>query len=256
MATLQFKDDCDSMKAGLREFDSSWTWQANELRAIGWSRDVEMEKRFSSPSVICHSFVLDADVELIECGKSYTESTSSLTCDVIHFFFHLFFTGEDYGIRNIKTKAPDGLITGNSKPEEEFGFYYLSDKPYFHCIIRKTHLARTYQLVTISKSLTIVLPSNMRELLPKALVPVVLTYKNKIWKMIYYGDRKQARFDPNWKYFVRDNNVKMGDGCVFELSECSSECIKFRVQILSGDIPSKFLDRINGKTSDIPIVID
>ncbi|KAF6170590.1 hypothetical protein GIB67_025421 [Kingdonia uniflora] len=70
MATLQFKDDCDSMKVGLREFDSSWTWQANELRAIGWSRDVEMEKRFSSPSVICHSFVLDADVELIECGKS------------------------------------------------------------------------------------------------------------------------------------------------------------------------------------------
>ncbi|KAF6147791.1 hypothetical protein GIB67_006764, partial [Kingdonia uniflora] len=71
MATLQFKDDCDSMKVGLREFDSSWTWQANELRAIGWSRDVEMEKRFSSPSVICHSFVLDADVELIECGKSF-----------------------------------------------------------------------------------------------------------------------------------------------------------------------------------------
>ncbi|KAF6134399.1 hypothetical protein GIB67_005791, partial [Kingdonia uniflora] len=70
MATLQFKDDCDSMKVGLHEFDSSWTWQANELRAIGWSRDVEMEKRFSSQSVICHSFVLDADVKLIECGKS------------------------------------------------------------------------------------------------------------------------------------------------------------------------------------------
>ncbi|KAF6176920.1 hypothetical protein GIB67_030603 [Kingdonia uniflora] len=35
MATLQFKDDCDSMKVGLREFDSSWTWQANELRATG-----------------------------------------------------------------------------------------------------------------------------------------------------------------------------------------------------------------------------
>ncbi|KAF6164352.1 hypothetical protein GIB67_037509 [Kingdonia uniflora] len=28
-----------------------------------------MEKRFSSPSVICHSFVLDADVELIECSS-------------------------------------------------------------------------------------------------------------------------------------------------------------------------------------------
>ncbi|KAF6175055.1 hypothetical protein GIB67_039603 [Kingdonia uniflora] len=35
MATLQFKDDCDSMKVGLLEFDSSWTWQANELRATG-----------------------------------------------------------------------------------------------------------------------------------------------------------------------------------------------------------------------------
>ncbi|KAF6173944.1 hypothetical protein GIB67_039895 [Kingdonia uniflora] len=30
---FKFKDDCDSMKVGLREFDSSWTWQANELRA-------------------------------------------------------------------------------------------------------------------------------------------------------------------------------------------------------------------------------
>ncbi|KAF6162648.1 hypothetical protein GIB67_013262 [Kingdonia uniflora] len=38
MATLQFKDDCDSMKVGLREFDSSWTWQANELRAIDSSK--------------------------------------------------------------------------------------------------------------------------------------------------------------------------------------------------------------------------
>ncbi|KAF6141098.1 hypothetical protein GIB67_006543 [Kingdonia uniflora] len=35
MATLQFKDDCDSMKVGLRELDSSWTRQANELREIG-----------------------------------------------------------------------------------------------------------------------------------------------------------------------------------------------------------------------------
>ncbi|KAF6170810.1 hypothetical protein GIB67_015762 [Kingdonia uniflora] len=35
MAALQFKDDCNGMKVGLREFDSSWTWQGNELRATG-----------------------------------------------------------------------------------------------------------------------------------------------------------------------------------------------------------------------------
>ncbi|KAF6176444.1 hypothetical protein GIB67_010081 [Kingdonia uniflora] len=35
MATLQFEDDCDIMKVDICEFDSSWKWQANELRAIG-----------------------------------------------------------------------------------------------------------------------------------------------------------------------------------------------------------------------------
>ncbi|KAF6160262.1 hypothetical protein GIB67_019031 [Kingdonia uniflora] len=69
MATLQFKDD--SMKVHLYEFDSSRKWQVNELRATGSSRDEDMEKCFSSQSVKCHSFVLDEDVELIECGKSY-----------------------------------------------------------------------------------------------------------------------------------------------------------------------------------------
>ncbi|KAF6138410.1 hypothetical protein GIB67_007094 [Kingdonia uniflora] len=35
MVKLQFKGDCDTMKVGLREFDSNWTWQANELKATG-----------------------------------------------------------------------------------------------------------------------------------------------------------------------------------------------------------------------------
>ncbi|KAF6165686.1 hypothetical protein GIB67_012583 [Kingdonia uniflora] len=34
MVMLQFKDDCDGMKVGLCEFDSSWKWQASELKAI------------------------------------------------------------------------------------------------------------------------------------------------------------------------------------------------------------------------------
>ncbi|KAF6159613.1 hypothetical protein GIB67_034575 [Kingdonia uniflora] len=45
---------------------------------LSLSRDEERKKRFSSQSVICHSFVLEADVELIEFGKSYASVKSSL----------------------------------------------------------------------------------------------------------------------------------------------------------------------------------
>ncbi|KAF8412792.1 hypothetical protein HHK36_000762 [Tetracentron sinense] len=126
-------------------------------------------------------------------------------------------------------------------------FWPLSGKPYFHCILTKSNVKSGYQLI---------LPVKMHPMLPSALVPVVLTCQNKNWEMLYYGDRNFKRFDPSWRKFVSDNNLKIGDACVFELMECSSKIIKFRVQILNGEIPFEFLSRVNGETLDSPIVIE
>ncbi|KAF9626356.1 hypothetical protein IFM89_032772 [Coptis chinensis] len=102
-----------------------------------------------------------------------------------------------------------------------------------------------------------VLPVKISRVLPQAVVPVVLTCRNKIWKMNYLGEgSSHKRFDSGWKNFVVDNKLKVGDGCVFELTECTTDCIKFRVQFLDGELPPNFADRVDGKSSASPIVID
>ncbi|KAF6172027.1 hypothetical protein GIB67_029445 [Kingdonia uniflora] len=61
MATLQFKDDCDSVKVGLREFDSSWTWQANELRATGSNKGHYHRSLASTDASAKSSLEIEAD---------------------------------------------------------------------------------------------------------------------------------------------------------------------------------------------------
>ena len=74
--------------------------------------------------------------------------------------------------------------------------------------------------------------------------------------MVYYGKgQNRKRFDSSWKTFVIDNNLKVGDGCVFELMELSEEKLKFRAQILRGDIPSQFQDSEDGESADTAIFI-
>ncbi|OVA02883.1 B3 DNA binding domain [Macleaya cordata] len=126
-------------------------------------------------------------------------------------------------------------------------FWALTDKPYFHCVLAKSQVKNCSNMG---------LPSKISQLLPEKEIPVVITCRNKKWRMKYYGDRTFKRFDPGWKKFANDNNLNVGDGCVFELTECSKECIKFRVQILDGNIPSEFLDRVDGETLNHPIMIE
>uniref|UniRef100_A0A5B7BYH2 TF-B3 domain-containing protein n=1 Tax=Davidia involucrata TaxID=16924 RepID=A0A5B7BYH2_DAVIN len=127
-------------------------------------------------------------------------------------------------------------------------FWPLSGKPFFHLILSKSHVKPSYYLV---------FPAKIHSVLPCATVPGVLTYRDKNWEIAYIGDRGcHKRLDTNWKTFASDNDLKVGDACVFELMECSSTNIKFRVQILRGDFPSELLARVNGETSNTPIVID
>ena len=71
--------------------------------------------------------------------------------------------------------------------------------------------------------------------------------------MMYSGIGK--RFDINWRKFADDNSLKIGDGCVFELEECTSTKLVFRVQILKGDIPPELAQKIPGASANYPINI-
>ncbi|XP_026387025.1 B3 domain-containing protein Os04g0386900-like isoform X2 [Papaver somniferum] len=127
--------------------------------------------------------------------------------------------------------------------EEHDEPYFLTDKPYFHCILGKTQLHNMG------------IPKSVNQLLPEKEVPVNLSYRNKTWKVKYQGNRASKKFDSSWKHFVHDNNLRFGDGCVFELTEHSDNCINFRIQILDGDVPSELLDRVDGQTIEHPITI-
>ncbi|URE05333.1 B3 domain-containing protein [Musa troglodytarum] len=91
------------------------------------------------------------------------------------------------------------------------------------------------------------LPKRIRELLPPSTVPVVLSYGSRTWEVVYYGDQSFQRFGCGWKKFVVDNNLKEGDGCVFELMDTGN--IQFKVQILRGDLPALGAGGGDGRSS-------
>ena len=90
------------------------------------------------------------------------------------------------------------------------------------------------------------------------MIPTVLTCRGKNWEMSYNGASGRFKRFIGWRAFIDDNNVKVGDACVFELMECCSTKLVFRVQILKGDFPAELLDKVNleGESSGAPIVID
>ncbi|CAK8577343.1 unnamed protein product [Lathyrus sativus] len=133
----------------------------------------------------------------------------------------------------------------------------LSGKPYFHVVISKSHASPRYGLGPSSK---------ICQKLPFGEVPTVLNCRGKSWDMTYNGQNKNKQFDTiGWRNFVKDNNLKVGDGCVFELMENSEEKIVFEVQILGGGFPGTdyceeepiFISKFSGTgESDSPYVID
>ncbi|KAA8520332.1 hypothetical protein F0562_014588 [Nyssa sinensis] len=142
----------------------------------------------------------------------------------------------------------ESVVNPSTAELEGNAFWPLSSKPFFHLLLSKSHVKPSYQLV---------IPAKFHPVLPCATVPAVLTYLGKSWEVAYIGDRgSYKKFDTNWKTFAIDNDLKVGDACVFELMECSRTNIMFRVQILRGDFPPELLARVNGDTSNTPILID
>ncbi|KAL0425536.1 UNVERIFIED_CONTAM: B3 domain-containing protein [Sesamum radiatum] len=144
-----------------------------------------------------------------------------------------------------KSKLPVEL--GSAESEED-DIPYLTGKPFFDVVLAKSHVNPTYHFQ---------LPVRIVRELPRTTIPVVLRYNRENWNLDYIGNCTNPRFDPKWRKFVVDNNLEIGDACVFELMEHSATNIKFKVHILRGELPPELQAAINSRgTVENPIELD
>ncbi|WOL18282.1 B3 domain-containing protein [Canna indica] len=150
---------------------------------------------------------------------------------------------KNLGTHNLTTEESTNWAAELDISNAEERISPLSGKPFFSSVMSKSHVQAPHQLV---------LPRSIWPFLPSNRVHSTLCCQGKKWEMTYFGYQRQKRFDAGWKHFVMDNNLKIGDGCVFELMDDKN--LKFKVQILRGDLPPEFVE--NGMISGKPILID
>ncbi|KAL0905064.1 hypothetical protein M5K25_027239 [Dendrobium thyrsiflorum] len=142
-------------------------------------------------------------------------------------------------------KEPNNL-TGDNAVTPKDKIVPLEGKPYFTAVMGEISVRRKFFLK---------IPKKFHQFLPPSSAQIVLCCREKEWfaKCSVYPNIKVIR--EGWKQFVMDNNLKIGDGCVFELM--NSKELKFRVQILSGELPAtKSICFTVGSNIDSPILID
>ncbi|KAF0924989.1 hypothetical protein E2562_015052 [Oryza meyeriana var. granulata] len=127
------------------------------------------------------------------------------------------------------------------------GVLPLLGKPYFTCIMCKSHVQPPFQVVV---------PRSFAPFLPSKTAPATLAWRGRSWGMRFTGGRLIQRLEAGWRGFAVDNDLRLGDGCVFELVDGGGELVTFRVQVLRAEIPARIRGRAGGYTSATPIVID
>ncbi|TMW87810.1 hypothetical protein EJD97_019443 [Solanum chilense] len=97
----------------------------------------------------------------------------------------------------------------------------------------------------------------MNKELPFAGALAVLTCGGKKWNFFYGKAKTKYKFSIVLFKFADDNNLKEGDELVFKLSECNSNKIEFKIQILREDFFAKLdPEAVEGINTEDPIIID
>ncbi|KAK4748038.1 hypothetical protein SAY87_014624 [Trapa incisa] len=137
----------------------------------------------------------------------------------------------------VRSSAPEKhTVSGAAAPWEDDKIQPLSGNPFFSIVMCPSHVKPVYNLYV---------PNKMYDILPPKDMAADFMYRGREWETVYHGKRtKGKRFGPEWKHFVEDNDLKVGDACVFELMVCTSRQLKFRVQILRDEIPPELRGRM------------
>ncbi|KAL3845193.1 hypothetical protein ACJIZ3_002596 [Penstemon smallii] len=150
---------------------------------------------------------------------------------------------ESFGSIKKQGSYTKGCMSMKSAPEEKIAAqYFVSNFPHFVRIMKKFNISGSY---------TLKIPYQFSmEHLPSCKTEIVLQNLNgQCWKVNSVPTAKvQAlhTFCGGWMAFVRDNDIQMGDICIFELV---GKC-EMRVHICG--IGKKGLNYING-TKNVPV---
>ncbi|MFS7889630.1 putative transcription factor B3-Domain family [Helianthus anomalus] len=125
-------------------------------------------------------------------------------------------------------------------------FWPLSGNPYFYVVIDKP------------QRFQVNIPQELSAKLPATTIPAKIFYRDKVWDLPCAGDQASKKFGiEEWGKFMTENDVKLGDACLFELMEGDSKSrVKFKVQILKDDFPLDLLEKADGFSMNNPIDID
>ncbi|EPS73908.1 hypothetical protein M569_00849, partial [Genlisea aurea] len=106
----------------------------------------------------------------------------------------------------------------------------LTGKPFFEVVITKQNIQRPSLLYV---------PKQLYDQLPRRQIPMIIRSTDKIWDMQYVGNGDHPRFGHGWKNFLCDNDLRAGDGCVFELMKFNEKKIEFRMILLRNEEPDE-----------------
>ncbi|KAL8229348.1 hypothetical protein R6Q57_014248 [Mikania cordata] len=134
-----------------------------------------------------------------------------------------------------------------AKPHGDAECWPLSGKPYFYAVIDKL---KHYQPI---------IPQEPSERLPTTTISAKIVYRGKVWDLLYLGGEVTKRLGmESWGKFMTENNITVGNACVFELMEGSSKSrvIVFKVQVLKDDLPLELVEKAEGFCKNNPIDLD
>lgn len=96
------------------------------------------------------------------------------------------------------------------------------DKPKFTRVMNKSAVAHSFWLG---------IPRRFGKCwFPRANVEVLLLHQTRKWPVLFVGERSSCGLGPGWKYFAVDNELKIGDTCIFELEDKASYILKVHIQ--------------------------
>lgn len=103
------------------------------------------------------------------------------------------------------------------------------------------------------------MPPHIVPICPRRVVPMILTHSGNKWNTSYNGKAKQHKFEASgWRSFVVDNKLELGDACIFEVMEPSTESFRLKVIILRNIeyLPPELETNGDGMTPESAIEID
>lgn len=65
---------------------------------------------------------------------------------------------------------------------------------------------------------------------PQGRVGVLLSCQSGKWPVTFIGDRRSCGLGPGWKYFAKDNELNIGDACIFELEDAVNHIFKVHIE--------------------------